>query len=72
MRTKWNQIVEKVANDGWSDWRDLETEHRISCCECGLVHDIEFETIGGLKARARVNKRATAQMRRKKTEQVVP
>ena len=67
MRTKWEQVVEKVANDGWSEWRDLEKEHRICCCECGLVHDIEFEPIAyGLKARARVNKRATAQMRRKR------
>ena len=59
--------MEKVANDGWSDWRDLEDEHRICCCECGLVHDIQFfrtEGLSGLRARARVNKRATAQKRR--------
>ena len=67
VRTKWKQVVEKVTNDGWSDWRELEEEHRICCCECGLVHDIQFSRLdGGLAARARINRRATAQMRRKR------
>jgi len=28
--------------DGWSDWQLPTRHYRLACCDCGLVHDIEF------------------------------
>jgi len=44
-------------------WR--EQIHRIACCDCGLVHDFEFEVKGKyVVIRATRNNKATAQRRR--------
>ena len=44
----------------------LEKQFKIVCCECQLVHSWEFErTLTGFGFRIKVDKRATAQMRRK-------
>lgn len=60
---------EPVADDGWSSWiRPIQPGYRISCCDCGLVHDFEFRvTDGNVEFRARINERSTAQVRRHKT-----
>ena len=40
---------------------------RIACCDCGLVHDFNFEVKGTfIIVHAKVNKRSTAQRRRNK------
>lgn len=30
--------------DGWSDWQyPVMKSYKMACCDCGLVHDMEFE-----------------------------
>lgn len=42
-------------------------KHTIACCDCGLVHQLEFrKTKDGTEFRAMRNNRATAQKRRNK------
>ena len=40
-RLKYQQVV---ANDGgWSDWIwPTHTGYRLGCCDCGLVHNVDF------------------------------
>jgi len=34
----------KVFSDGWTSWILPRMEgYRVSCCDCGLVHQFEFE-----------------------------
>lgn len=42
--------------------------YKIACCDCGLVHDMDFRIIKGRKVQFRVrrNERSTAGMRRGK------
>lgn len=36
----------KSNADGWSDWQFPDMErYRMGCCDCGLVHDMEFEVV---------------------------
>jgi hypothetical protein len=38
------QIVE--GPDGWSDWQyPVMAGYKLACCDCGLVHDVEFEVV---------------------------
>jgi hypothetical protein len=30
------------GDDGWSDWVHPLPGYRMQCCDCGLVHDMEF------------------------------
>jgi hypothetical protein len=33
-------------NNGWSDWiKPIMKGYRIACCDCGLVHNMEFKVI---------------------------
>lgn len=34
-------------DDGWCDWVSPTPKrpYRMACCDCGLVHDLEFEAI---------------------------
>jgi len=66
MRAKWSRLVERSANNYWTDWIKISgARHRIACCDCGLVHDLEFdEQDDAMVMRARRNMRSTAQMRR--------
>lgn len=41
---KFAKIVE--TETGWSDWiLPSKRGYKIACCDCGLVHDFEFEAI---------------------------
>lgn len=65
------KYIEEIANeDGWSDWIRPSTNpiYKISCCDCGLVHDMMFErdTDGVIMYKVRRNNRATGQIRRYK------
>lgn len=31
-----------AGEDGWSDWIHPLPGYRMGCCDCGLVHDMEF------------------------------
>ena len=63
--TKYTQQIEN--ENGWTDWiiPKVKNMHKICCCDCGLVHKIEFKnTKEGIIFRASRDNRATAQRRR--------
>jgi hypothetical protein len=85
--TKYRQEIENET--GWTeDIYPLMRGYKMACCDCGLVHDMQFDVVeiskfnknGTFNAhvrkgkkwrvlmRARRNKRATGQMRRKKNK----
>lgn len=38
--------VEKELEDGWCRWvPPIMTGYRMACCDCGLVHDMEFKAV---------------------------
>ena len=56
---------------GWTEWfkprQSPEIGHyRMGCCDCGLVHELDFKVSdnGAVWLRARRNERATAAKRR--------
>lgn len=62
-----------VTKDGYSRWvKPKKRGYRMACCDCGLVHEMQFkyERLGGrgvfIFFRARRHERATAAMRRGK------
>lgn len=65
---------EAIHPDGWSRWvLPIMEGYKISCCDCGLVHDMEFRVTGEydrVEFRLRRNNRSTGQVRRymEKTE----
>ena len=52
--------------EGWSDWIHPLSGYRMACCDCGLVHDMQFriDDLGQVNFRARRNTRSTGQLRR--------
>lgn len=37
---------EKEVGEGWSRWiPPTMTKYRLGCCDCGLVHDMEFAVV---------------------------
>ena len=58
--------VEIETEDGWTDWiKPVGMAHKIACCDCGLIHVIEFRVVKGkVQFRASRDMRATAQRRR--------
>lgn len=58
------------GENGWSDWIHPLGGYKISCCDCGLVHDLEFriDDENKLNFRARRNTRSTGQVRRHKAK----
>lgn len=57
---------EQEGEDGWTDWISPRPGYKLACCDCGLVHDMEFrvDDLGRVNFRARRNNRSTGQMRR--------
>ena len=60
---------QEAGPDGWCEWVRpiMETPYRFACCDCGLVHDLEFRVDPldmGVDFRARRNNRSTGQLRR--------
>lgn len=56
----------EATKNKWTRWvQPLRTNYKMACCDCGLVHDMEFRIYKGkIQFRVRRNKRSTAQMRR--------
>lgn len=55
--------------DGWCDWvHPVQTGYRMACCGCGLVHEVDYRVNAENQAewRMRIDRRATANMRRRK------
>lgn len=59
----------------WTPWTTPAVKYKLACCDCGLVHDVEFTVRlkggkrldrrkGQIKFRLKRNGRATAAMRR--------
>ena len=32
----------KPNKDGWIRWRNLLNEFEVECCDCGLIHTLQF------------------------------
>lgn len=62
---------EVEGDDGWSDWIHPLPGYKMACCDCGLVHNLEFDIndLGQVIFRASRNVRSTAQMRRHREKQ---
>ena len=57
---------EYAVNGRWSPWvRPDRKSFKLGCCDCGLVHDMDFR-ISGRRIEFRVarNNRSTGQVRR--------
>lgn len=63
-------LAHPLSADGWTDWiQPRMRSYRMSCCDCGLVHELQFRVVAcgrGHKVifRARRHERATAAVRR--------
>ena len=52
-----------------NQWEDAPTRACLACCDCGLVHDVEFRIKDGkFQWRFTRNNRATGQIRRYRKE----
>ena len=62
------------SSDGWTRWVPPRMKgYKMACCDCGLVHDMQFKIVPygrGFKVvfRAKRNQRSTGQMRRHRKE----
>lgn len=55
----------RIEDGEWFQVADKAHHFKMGCCDCGLVHDMEFRVVDGkIQIRAVRNNRATAQMRR--------
>lgn len=64
--TKYTDESRFMDDDGWSRWvQPIEKGYKMSCCDCGLVHTMEFRIEDDrAQFRVRRNARATGQVRR--------
>lgn len=75
MGTRYERMVEtEIEEDGrrWTDWIHPLPGYKMACCDCGLVHDMQFRIAddGEINFRARRNNRSTGQMRRHEREKM--
>ena len=65
MRKKYREEMELVAG-GWTRWVPVVQDgYKMSCCDCGLVHALQFRVVEGrVELRAKRDNRATGQRRR--------
>lgn len=63
---KYPRMIE--GEDGWCEWQHPEEDYKMACCDCGLIHNMQFQLSADNKLlfRASRNNRATAAMRRHK------
>lgn len=62
MKTMWQR------KSGFTDWiHPSKKFFKMGCCDCGLVHDIQFriDDANQLNFRARRNEKATKKLRKK-------
>ena len=43
--------VQFENEDGWCDWiqPEMEQDYKLACCDCGLVHKMQFKVMRVLK-----------------------
>lgn len=56
---------ERAGEDGWSEWIHPMPGYRMACCDCNLVHDLEFrlDDLNQLNFRVSRNDDSTASLR---------
>ena len=66
--TRYRQQHE--IEEGWTEWVHPLPGYKMACCDCGLVHNLEFriDAIGQINFRASATRALTAQMRRHRKE----
>lgn len=66
MRRRYENLSATAGPDGWSRWVTPNPKsYRTSCCDCGLVHDLQFRMRKRhVEVRFKRNNRATAAVRR--------
>ncbi len=37
--------IKPVTSEGWSDWITPIQNYKMTCCDCGLVHDMEWQVL---------------------------
>jgi hypothetical protein len=59
-------LTHPLDEDGWTEWIHPLPGYKFRCCDCGLVHELEFRARedGEVVFRARRNDRSTGQVRR--------
>lgn len=68
MSKQYPTLVE--GENGWSEWvRPARKGYRLACCDCALVHNLEFKLVERAEGtvilfRAQRNQRSTGQLRR--------
>jgi hypothetical protein len=67
--TKYNKYYAKTKN-GYTEWvRPIRKGYKFACCDCGLVHDMDFRVTDEWRGRvvefrARRNDLSTSAMRK--------
>lgn len=62
MGIRYDQVIEN--DNGWSDWiQPLMTGYRMACCDCGLVHELDFRIVTTSTGEDRVQFRASRHVR---------
>lgn len=50
---KFERVTELPSDDSYSDWiqpvHDGKKPYKLACCDCGLVHDVEFKVMKVVK-----------------------
>ena len=65
--TRYTDENRFMDDEGWSRWvQPIERGYKMSCCDCGLVHTMNFRVDDDGRAQFQVqrNNRATGQVRR--------
>lgn len=44
MGVKFTNMVERVKT-GWCDWVHPKPGYLMKCCDCGLVHEVQFKAV---------------------------
>jgi hypothetical protein len=65
----YTPAIEQPSRRGWTDWiRPKRRGYRMACCDCGLVHEVNFRLDGRhVEYQARRHPGATRARRRKGT-----
>lgn len=63
MRIRSEMPYEQTKENEWI--QPVSRGYKMACCDCGLVHDLDFRVKGGrAQFRVRRNNRSTGQLRR--------
>jgi len=57
----------EAGENGYTEWvTPVEVGYKMSCCDCGLVHSLDFRVTDDYRVQFRVrrNERSTGQVRR--------